>query len=326
MRILISGATGYIGYRLLSFLIQTDHEIITYSRKKIDSSISSFMKLKNMIHGDINNPIVIDKIANLRPEIVIHLISLDHHDSENCPDEVIKSNVLPTWNLLYNLKSKGLKKFIYFSTIHVYSKHSLNHSINEKDEVNPHNSYGLTHYISENICNYFSNIIDDFKSINIRLANSYGEPYLSNKKCWNLIVNDLVRSAYFEKKIILKSDGKAERDFIHYSDICSGVLKLIELKNIDVENLIINFCSGKTITILELAFIVRKVLKERFNVDLPVFINSTELVETLPNNDSFNRVYSTDIANSLGIRFEYKIEEGIFRLYNYLNKNNLNEI
>ena len=55
-------------------------------------------------------------------KIVINLISLNHHQSNNNPNFVSSINVMPTWNILDSLSKNGLNKFIYFSTIHVYGE------------------------------------------------------------------------------------------------------------------------------------------------------------------------------------------------------------
>ena len=51
--------------------------------------------------------------------------------------------------------SKGLKKFIYFSTIHVYGKNQ-NGFVSENQTITPFNAYALTHALSEEICNYYN--------------------------------------------------------------------------------------------------------------------------------------------------------------------------
>ena len=138
-------------------------------------------------------------ISDVKADILIHLISLDHHDSEKNPNYVSKINVQPTWNLLESCSVRGLKKFIYFSTIHIYGE-SNNKTISENQNVLPLNVYGLTHALSEEICNYY-NRKSKTECINIRLSNSYGEPVFFDSKCWSLIVNDLTRTAYEKRKL-----------------------------------------------------------------------------------------------------------------------------
>ncbi len=179
MRILISGASGYLGSRLCKEL-RRDHYIIALTRnpdkfnhfnEKIADEI---IILKSFDHN------FLEKVIDSKPEIFIHLISLDSSASNSNPLSSFDVNVGNTFKLLNHLKdSKTLKKFIYFSTIHVY-----NSSLKEIDELTkpkPNNFYSLTHFLSEEIINYF-NKEANFKCINLRLSNSYGEPVFENEK------------------------------------------------------------------------------------------------------------------------------------------------
>ena len=54
--------------------------------------------------------------------------------------------------------------------------------------------------MTENIVNYF-NLKSQISCINLRLSNSYGEPYSENNDCWNLVVNNLCFNAFKYGKI-----------------------------------------------------------------------------------------------------------------------------
>ncbi len=47
----------------------------------------------------IRDKLKISDLANKNFDVVIHLISLDHHKSEDNPNFVSSFNVMPTWNL-----------------------------------------------------------------------------------------------------------------------------------------------------------------------------------------------------------------------------------
>ena len=157
--------------------------------------------MKEVIVGDIRDENVISSLAKKSFDVVIHLVSLDHHKSEDNPNYVSSINVLPTWNLLNSFTKTGLDKFIYFSTIHVYGK-LPRETINEDYPSNPINAYGLTHLLSENICNYYNNKTNT-ECINVRLSNSYGSPVFKENNCWWLVINNLCKTAFKEKNIKL---------------------------------------------------------------------------------------------------------------------------
>tara|TARA_B110000908_G_C10079385_1_gene368859 strand:- start:98 stop:841 length:744 start_codon:yes stop_codon:yes gene_type:complete len=243
-------------------------------------------------------------------------VSLDHHDSEKKPSFVSEINVQPTWNLLDACTAKGLKKFIYFSTIHVYGKNQ-NGFVSEKQAITPFNAYALTHALSEEICNYY-NRKTETECINIRLSNSYGEPVFLDAKCWSLIINDLTRSAFENKKIILNGDGSPVRDFIHYSDICNAIDSLVKnnIKNANTFHL----SSSNSITMLDVAMKVKEVYFEVYGEEIPVFINKNERVTEFITNKNSTKVNS--ISNTLigkhSIKIDKNLKDGIHDLFKYL--------
>ena len=155
MKIVITGASGYIGSRLCLYLAGKGHEITAVCSSKIPQKEGWTDLISNFITGDIREETTLKSIANVHAEAIIHLISLDHHDSEKAPNVVSEVNVQPTWNLLnVCLDEYPVKKFIYFSTIHVYGKNQGG-LVLENQKVSPFNAYGLTHALSEEICNYY---------------------------------------------------------------------------------------------------------------------------------------------------------------------------
>ena len=94
------------------------------------------------------------------------------------------------------------------------------------------------------------------KCINVRLSSGYGSPVFYGNNCWWLVINDLCKTAFTKNIIKLLSDGSPQRDFIHISDIALTVKKLLLAKK-EMPR-VMNLCSGKTISMLEIAKIVQK--------------------------------------------------------------------
>lgn len=317
MKIVITGASGYIGSRLCLFLAGKGHDITAVCSSEIPKKKGWTDLISNFIIGDIREEITLKSIANVHAEAIIHLISLDHHDSEKKPNFVSKVNVQPTWNLLnLCLDVSPVKKFIYFSTIHVYGK-SQGGLVLENQKVSPFNAYGLTHALSEEICNYY-NRKTDTDCVNIRLSNSYGEPVFYNAKCWDLIVNDLSRSAFLDKKIVLKGDGKAIRDFIHFSDICKGVESLIEDESIIGDENIFHFSSSKSTSMLDVAIEVKKVYYQMYGVEIPIYINSVQKWISEKTIQNTNNSISNNLSKKHNIEFVKELKDGIKDVFTYL--------
>ena len=226
---------------------------------------------------------------------------------------------MPIWNLLDKFTQNGLDRFIYFSTIHVYGKLPKK-MVTEDQPTSPLNAYGLTHLLSENICNYY-NKITDTKCINIRLSNSYGSPIFKENNCWWLVINDLCKTAIENNEIKLKSDGSSQRDFIHGDDVARAIEVLLNTDISNTPNNTYHISSGDTLTIWEIANTVKKVYQDRFKSSIQILLpeNTTPLK---PN--KFSQIENYTISNtnikSLGFVPINDLKTGINEIFDYLQK------
>ena len=320
-KVLITGACGYLGARLSKYLAEK-HYAVTAFDSFDPSGYSQWISLmEEVIVGDIRDETTVSNLTEKQFDVAIHLISLDHHKTENDPNFVSSINVMPTWNLLDKLTKNGLKKFIYFSTIHVYG--NLPKEIITEDQIpEPINAYGLTHLLSETICNYF-NVKTETKCINIRLSNSYGSPVFSENNCWWLVINDLCKTAFKQSKIKLLSDGSPQRDFIHSSDVCSAIKILVNTDKKDLKKKSYHISSRDTLTIWELAKAVKKIYKKRYNYDIPILlptgISSKVAAES---SDKIKYIVDNSRLKALGFTPKTNLEIGLNDVFDYLEINN----
>ena len=159
--ILVTGAAGYLGARLSKYLAENSYSVTAFCRS-VPSGYNQWTSLmKEVIIGDICDDKIISSLDEKKFDVIIHLISLDHHKSEDIPNIVSSINVMPTWNLLDRFTKNGLGKFIYFSTQQVLGE-LPSMLIEETTEPNPKNNYGLTHLLCENIVDYYCNQVRSY--------------------------------------------------------------------------------------------------------------------------------------------------------------------
>jgi len=274
--------------------------------------------MDDIIIGDIRDESTIHDLIKKNFEVVIHLISLDHHKSENNPNFVSSINVMPTWNLLEHFTKDGLDKFIYFSTIHVYGD-LLKEIITEDHPLQPISIYGLTHLLSENICNYYNNKTET-DCINVRLSNSYGSPVFKENNCWWLVINDLCKMAMENSEIRLQSDGSPQRDFIHGDDVAKAINILINSKE-NIDDNTFHIASGETLTILELAYLVKSIYTKIYNKEINIILPDNSVLESSEILSNINKcTISTDRIHKIGFQCQIDIESGIGELFNYFSK------
>ncbi len=133
MKILVTGATGFVGYNLVNYLRKYGHEVIGICHKNCDDSDCIAVELTDS-----------KSITNLhekyRPDVVIHLAAMARTDTcEKNPDKSYAINVTVTKNLVNVFEDA---KFIFFSTYAVYNTPDGN-SV-ESCALSPTNQYIYT--------------------------------------------------------------------------------------------------------------------------------------------------------------------------------------
>jgi UDP-glucose 4-epimerase len=266
---------------------------------------------ESIIQGDIRNPETIAELSKVNADCVIYTISLDHRDSEGDFSKVIDVNVRPLENFL-RACGGNLKRIIYFSTVQVYGR-ELDGAVSENDAVSPGNMYGLTHLFCEQICDLYRRR-SGVDAINLRFSNIFGAPTNENKGCWPLVINDLCKQAFLNRKIILQSDGSPVRDFLPLSDFLEAACFFIE--NEGLKYSAYNVASGNSITILGAARIVSEIASRRFQTDIPVLYDNRDLRSEIPCEAKFR--FDNTRLKSAGFKLTQSLDNEIEKLFDYL--------
>ncbi len=256
MIVCVIGCTGYLGSKISAQLYSQGYKVIGVCRKFPKHNKKFKKKFFKIIEGDITNLSLQKKIFSNTFSSIVYTVSLNHKVSEKNLNHSINVSYMPLLNICNYIVKKNLKiKIIYFSTMQVYGDYSREKIITEKTKKKCKNIYSLTHSMCEDVLEIFSKY-SGIQSTSLRLSNGYGYPELKTCDCWWLVINDFCQNSQKKNEIKINSDGSPLRDFIHISDIALTVQKLLILKK-GLPS-VMNLCSGKTISMLEIAKIVQK--------------------------------------------------------------------
>jgi len=302
-KVLITGGFGNLGSWISEYLDNLGYIVFILSKNIKDSPY-------NIIQADITDINELKEKLDIDFDYVIHTASYNEFFHNNYAKKALLVNSLGSRNLIEILKDKHIKKFIYLSTFHIYGENSG--VITEDTIPNPENDYASTHLFAEYYLKQFY-ATHKFPSTIFRLTNSYGTPKSIDSNKWYLVLNDLVKSAFIDNKIILNSNGKAIRDFIYMGDVCKVIEKSLSLQ----EHQILNLSSNQTHSILYIANKVKFVYKQRYDKNIEIILNNNDT--TLSNSLT---VDNSRLKKIIDIKFSNKFEYEINNIFDLLELNN----
>ncbi len=230
MKILITGGLGYIGGRLAQHLgeVYGNENITLFARS--NKHIPPWAQNNEITVGDVLDTRSLKEACH-NINAVVHLAALNEIDSAKDPLAAIRVNGEGTLNLINAATSKGVEQIIYFSTFHVYGLNASG-TINEQTLPLPVHPYAITHHVSEDLVRMANNK-NDINGTIVRLSNGFGCPTHPQVNRWTLVVNDLCLQAVLKNKMVLKTSGKQQRDFITLTDTSRGVEHLLSIDERD---------------------------------------------------------------------------------------------
>ena len=253
-KIAITGAGGYLGGRIFNELKSNpNYSVIGYSSNENNgTSKLDYCSLQECVEATKG---------------ISTVIYSSGYDAKKCDEgrTILIEDQLKLTTFLSACLLNNVKRFIYISSAHVYSKFLCGH-IDERHPLNSDIPYAINHIQKECICKLYSKKIE---IIVLRLSNSVGYPINSNINCWNLFVNDVCKQAYTNNKIIINGNINLLRDYVAIEDVIQGLKIVIDYQR-NFENVIFNLGGDFTRSLFEMATIVREVFNSRYNYSIGI--------------------------------------------------------
>jgi len=219
-------------------------------------------------------------------------------------------NHIATERLAKMAKEKGVKRFIFASSCSVYFTYDtpLNPVPNkETDKVNPISPYSLSKRAAEQAILELAD--EKFQSIIFRKGTIFG---LSSRMRYDLVLNSFTKDAFSKRILTVSCGGQVCRPLADIQDIVWAYIKALELPLDKVGGKIFNVCSENW-NIGELAKKVRKILKERKNIDVTIDIQPVGITRNYKaDNSLFKETFQFTPSRTL--------EEAILEIWNHLEK------
>ena len=233
MKILVTGAAGFIGAFFSKKLLETTNDEIIgvdnlndyYDVSLKEARLKELQKFDKFtfIKGDLSDKVFLDKLFNeYKFDVVVNLAaqagvrySIDH------PDVYINSNIIGFYNILEECRHHMPKHLVYASSSSVYGGNKKVPFSTEDKVDNPVSLYAATKKADELLAHSYSKLYN-IPTTGLRFFTVYG-PMGRPDMAYFSFTNKLIKGQTIE----IFNYGNCKRDFTYIDDIVDGIIKVM---------------------------------------------------------------------------------------------------
>ncbi|HEU0077294.1 MAG TPA: SDR family oxidoreductase [Longimicrobiaceae bacterium] len=222
MRVLVTGAEGYIGSLLAPLLAERGHDVVGldtgfYADAALyDAGLRPVPTIRRDIRG-------LGEADLAGFDAVVHLAELSNDPlGQLNPDITFRINHLGSVALAEAARRAGVSRFVYTSSCSVYGV-GTGDLKDETSAPDPQTAYAECKVLVERDVSALA--ADGFSPVFLRNATAYGA---SPRMRFDLVVNNLSGLAWTTGEIRMTSDGSPWRPLVHVADICEAVAAALE--------------------------------------------------------------------------------------------------
>lgn len=266
MKILVTGAAGFIASHLCEKLVSMGHLVFGidnfndyYDVKLKEINASDLVnKGVTIFREDLNSDL--KSVFENQYDYIFHLAAQPGISAETPLQEYVDNNIYATQNLLDSVVkyNPDLKLFVNIATSSVYGKEA---TVNETAIPKPASYYGVTKLAAEQLVLSLK-IEGKIKACSVRLYSVYGPRERPEK-----LYTKLIENLYYDKPFpLFEGSIYHERSFTYVGDIVEGLSAIIGKEEL-VNGEIINLGTDEVNTTQEGITAVEEIMNKKLIID-----------------------------------------------------------
>jgi len=287
-KVIVFGGSGFIGSHVADVLTEEGFEVRVFDLMK-----SPYLSEKQrFIKGDILDRDKVEEAVAGNDIVYNFAGQADIDAAMNEPLETVSTNIIGNTNILEACRKHGIKRFIFASTIYVYSDAgSFYKSSKQSCELiieDYHKQFGLDFTI-------------------LRYGSLYGPR--SDGRNW---IHSILRQALEQKKITRKGDGEEIREYVHVHDAAKLSVKILDD---EYKNQHVMVTGNQQTRIKDLMIMIREILSNKVDMEF-VDVGKDLHYEITPYN------FSPKLAKKIVGDHYIDLGQGILDTLNHIYKKN----
>lgn len=229
MRVLITGHNGYIGSVLAPMVRAAGHAVVGLDTFLFEEgTFGDYGPQIEAMRMDLRDV----EVSDLRGfDAVMHLAALSNDPVGDLnPQCTYDINHIGSVRLARLAKEAGVKRFLFASSCSLYGV-AGDEMLTERADMNPITPYGVSKVLFERDVSRLAD--DEFSPTFLRNATAYG---VSPRLRADVVVNNLVGTAFTTGEVLIQSDGTPWRPLVHIEDIARAFIAVLHASREVVHN------------------------------------------------------------------------------------------
>jgi UDP-glucose 4-epimerase len=238
-KVVVFGGSGFLGSHVSDELTKNGHDVVIFDRVESPYLQSN----QKMIVGDMMDRELVRKTIE-GVDYVYHFAAMaDINEARENPVEAANFNIMGTMFVLDACREYKINRFVYSSTIYVYSDH------------------GSFYRSSKQACELFIENYNKEYKLDFTILR-YGSLYGPRANNFNFIRN-VIHEALLEKRIQRKGDGNEVRDYINVIDAATAS---VDVLSGEYKNSYVMITGPQTMKVKEILEMIKEILHSEIDI------------------------------------------------------------